>query len=142
MKKFAIYVLALVIGTAGSLVLAASKDPDKVSPLVISGATTIDATKAKQLFDRGLPFVDVRKDKDWEAGRIPGAIHLELKKIYNQDRLAKVVKKADEVVIYCNGTKCMRSSKACKQAVAWGFTKVYYFRGGFPEWQAADYPAE
>ena len=142
MKRIATYLLAVVVCAVGALALAATKDSTKVSPEVIAGSTTIDAAKAKQFFDRGLPFVDVRKDKDWKAGRVPGAIHLELKKVLNKESLTKVVKKNDEVVIYCNGPKCMRSSKACTKAVAWGFTKVYYFRGGFPAWQTAGYPVE
>ena len=68
---------------------------DKVSPEQVSGAVTIDASKAKQLFDQGVAFVDVRKDKDWNAGRIPDAIHLELKSVYTADSLGKEVKKAD-----------------------------------------------
>lgn len=112
------------------------------SPKSITGTTTVDATSAKALFDRGVPFVDVRKNSDWDAGRIPGAKHLELKKVFSEATLAKVVAKDREVVIYCNGPKCMRSSKACAKAVSWGFKKVYYFRGGYPDWVAARLPTE
>ncbi len=38
----------------------------------------IDAAKAKALWDEGVLFVDVRPDKDWEVGRIPSALHLDL----------------------------------------------------------------
>ncbi len=114
----------------------------KVSPAEINGATTIDAATAKSYFDRGVIFVDVRKDSDWDAGRVPGAVHLELKKVLSEDKLAEVVDKNTEVVIYCNGEKCMRSSKACAKAVSWGFSKVYYFRDGFPAWEAAGYAVE
>jgi len=38
-----------------------------------------------------------------------------------------------EVVIYCNDPKYLRSAKATKLAVDWGFEKVSYFRGGIPE---------
>lgn len=112
------------------------------SPESITGATTVDAAKAKALFDKGVLFVDVRKNSDWDAGRIPGAEHLELKKVFSEAALAKIATKDRAVVIYCNGPKCLRSSKACAMAVSWGFKKVYYFRGGFPEWIAANYPTE
>ena len=115
---------------------------DEVSPDVISGATTVDAARAKSLFDRGVLFVDVRKDSDWDAGRIPGAEHLELKKVFAEKTLVETVGKDNEVVIYCNGPKCMRSSEASASAVSWGFKKIYYFRGGYPEWVAAGYPVE
>lgn len=115
---------------------------DKVSPTSVDGATTVDATKAKELFDQGVVFVDVRKDKDWEAGRIPDAVHIELKQVFSEGSLGGVVAKDQPVVLYCNGPSCMRSSKASEQAVGWGFAKVYYFRDGYPAWKGAGYPVE
>jgi len=115
---------------------------NKISPTSVDGATTVDTAKAKELFDKGVIFVDVRKDKDWAAGRVPDAVHIELKKVLSEDTLSKEVKKDQEVVIYCNGEKCMRSSKASAMAVGWGFSKVYYYRDGFPAWKAAGYPVE
>jgi rhodanese-related sulfurtransferase len=112
------------------------------SPLTVEGAETIDAAAAKALFDQGALFVDVRKDKDWGAGRIPDAEHLELKSAFSEETLSKHVKKDEPVVLYCNGASCLRSSEASQQAVGWGFKKVYYFRLGFPAWKAAGYPTE
>lgn len=129
-------VVSFAVSTAPAVHAAAS------SPETVSGTTIIDAATAKALFDRGVPFVDVRKDSDWDAGRIPGAEHLELKKVFGEEKLAEIAGKDQEVVIYCNGPKCMRSSEACAKAVSWGFKKVYYFRGGFPEWAAMDYSIE
>lgn len=120
--------------------LFAAESPD--SPEIVAGAITIDATQAKKLFDEEATFIDVRKDKDWMVGRIPGAIHLELKSDFTSTSLGELVKKDDIVVIYCNGSKCLRSSKASAQAVEWGFDKVHYFRDGLPAWRAAKYPVE
>ncbi len=112
------------------------------SPTRIEGATTIDTAKAKQLFDEEIAFVDVRKDSDWEAGRIPGAIHLELKKRFTPEALGKEIATSEPVVLYCNGEKCLRSSKAARKAVEWGYRKVYYYRDGFPAWKNASLPIE
>lgn len=114
----------------------------KVSPTNVTGAITVDAKKAKALFDKGVIFVDVRSNKDYAAGRIPDSVHIELKKIYNKDSLGKHVKPGDAVVIYCNGHSCLRSSKAAAQAVSWGYNKVYYFRDGYPSWKSAGFPVE
>jgi rhodanese-related sulfurtransferase len=114
----------------------------KESPLSVDGATTVDAAEAKKLFDDGVLFIDVRKDKDWAAGRIPDAEHLELKSVFTEESLGQHVKKDEPVVLYCNGASCMRSSDASAKAVGWGFKKVYYFRLGFPAWKTAGYPAE
>ena len=59
-----------------------------------------------------------------------------------EPNLLNVAAKDKEVVIYCAGPGCKRSSKACIKAVSWGFTKVYYFRGGLPEWRAAGLPTD
>ncbi len=115
---------------------------DKTSPEAVAGATTVDTAKAKELFDRGVVFVDVRSNKDWDAGRIPGAEHLELKSNYSEASLSGVAGKDKEVVLYCNGHKCLRSAEASEMAAAWGFKKIYYYRDGFPAWQGAGYPVE
>lgn len=114
----------------------------KVSPETVKGAVTVNAQEAKKLFDQGVIFIDVRKDKDFAAGRIPDAIHIELKKVFNEKSLGDVVKPDEPVVLYCNGHSCMRSSKAALKAVAWGYKKVYYFRDGFPAWKSSGYPVE
>jgi len=113
-----------------------------VSPTTISGAKTVSAIEAKKLFDDGVMFLDVRKNSDWDAGRVPEAEYLESKKAFTESALSEIAKKSDAMVIYCNGEKCMRSSKAASKAVAWGYSNVYYFRDGYPAWKAAGYPTE
>lgn len=132
------FVTAIFVG----LLAIAPAHAAKKSPTTIDGATTIEATQAKSLFDKGVPFVDVRSNSDWDAGRIPGAKHIELKKVFSEAELLKVASKDKKVVFYCNGESCLRSSQAAEKAIGWGFKKVYYFRLGFPSWQAAGLPTE
>ncbi len=113
-----------------------------ISPTSVDGATTVSSAEAKGLFDSGVLFVDVRSDKDWNAGRIPGAVHLELNDVYNEKSLTAEAKQDDKIVIYCNGDSCHRSSAASVKAVAWGYKHIYYYRDGFPAWKAAGYPVE
>ena len=114
----------------------------EVSPQSIDGAVTVDTTQAEALFDQEVAFVDVRKDSDWDAGRIPGAIHLDIKSKFSEEALSGEVEKGEPVVMYCNGASCMRSSDASAMAVGWGFSKVHYYRDGFPAWKAAGSPVE
>ncbi len=137
MKYLALSSFFLILAITGT-----ANAGNKLSPTSVDGATTVDTAKAKALFDQGVIFIDVRKDKDWNAGRIPDAVHIELKKVLSEKTLSKEVKQNQEVVMYCNGEKCMRSSKASTKAVAWGFSKVYYYRDGFPAWKAAGNPVE
>lgn len=113
------------------------------SPMTIDGAKTVSTEEAKALFDNEILFVDVRKDSDWDAGRVPGSVHLDNKKgAFTEAALSAEVGKSEKVVIYCNGEKCPRSAKGAKSAVSWGFTNVQYYRDGFPAWKAAGYPVE
>lgn len=113
-----------------------------VSPKTVDGATTVDTAQARELFDNEALFVDVRKNSDWDAGRIPGAVHLELKKVFSEETLSAEAKKDEQIVIYCNGESCMRSSEGSVKAVGWGFSKIHYYRDGFPAWKAAANPVE
>lgn len=127
---------------------ALAHDPNYFSPEVVVGATTIDSLEAKKLFDQGVVFVDVRKDSDWDAGRIPGAIHLEYddkdasKRTLSLATLEPVVKPDKTVVFYCNGVHCARSSLVSKLAIEWGYKNVKYYRLGFPDWKSKGYPFE
>jgi rhodanese-related sulfurtransferase len=112
------------------------------SPLQVDGATTIDTSTAKALYDRGVLFVDVRPLELWEAGHIPGAEVLELFADFNQENLLKIANRDQEMVVYCEGPGCKRSSKACTKAVAWGFENIYYYREGYPAWRAIGNPTD
>ncbi len=136
MKHVHQFFIALVFSVFVSVAVAGE------APMKVAGATTVDAAAAKALFDSGALFVDPRRESEFEAGRIPDAVSLELKKKFNEESLAAELKKDEPVVFYCNGSKCLRSSKAAAKAVGWGYSKVYYFRGGFPAWKAAGYPVE
>ena len=115
---------------------------NKISPMQVDGATTVSSVEAKALFDKGVIFVDVRSDKDFDAGRIPDALHLNSKTNFSDGSLSNEIGKADDVVLYCNGESCLRSSYTSLMAVGWGFSKVYYYRDGYPAWKLAGFPVE
>ncbi|WP_299934290.1 rhodanese-like domain-containing protein [uncultured Pelagimonas sp.] len=112
------------------------------APMTVTGATTVTVDESLELFDQGVAFVDVRKPSDFEAGRVAGAINLDLNDGFSQESLLEVAGLQDPVVIYCNGAACLRSSKAIAQAVSWGYETVYYMRDGYPVWDIAGFPVE
>ena len=116
------------------------------SPTEVEGATAVDLATAKDLFDRGVPFVDVRGARFYYDGHVPRATHLHWVGMFTEAALGDVATKDQEVVIYAwhytDGPWYERSSEACKRAVSWGFKKVYYFREGYPGWKAAGYSSE
>ncbi len=116
------------------------------SPTEVEGTTMVDEAAAKALFDRGVPFVDVRRASIYYDGHIPGAVNLHWVGKFTEAAVGEIATKDQEVVIYAwhyrDGPWYERSSETCKKAVSWGFKKVYYFRAGYPGWKAVGYPSE
>ena len=109
----------------------------------VKGAKKIDAAAAKALLDRGgVIFVDVRAPVDFDWGHVPGATNLSLVTGLSKANLSRGVNKNDEIAFYCHGKHCPYSAYASAKALKWGFTRVYYFAGGFPAWQDAGYTVE
>jgi len=134
-RQFKLFALIFVCTLSGAAYA-------ETSPETVPGATTVDTATAKQLFDAGALFVDVRKQLDWDAGRIPDALHLDIKSVFTKDAVSAEASADDVIVLYCNGHSCMRSSQASALAVGWGFKNVRYYRDGFPAWKKAGFPVE
>jgi rhodanese-related sulfurtransferase len=98
--------------------------------------------KAKALNAQGVVFVDVRDNVDFGVGHVPSARNLHLHTGLSKESLSRLVRKDDEVVFSCHGKYCALSAFACAKAVLWGYTRVYYFAGGYPAWKEAGYPVE
>jgi rhodanese-related sulfurtransferase len=47
----------------------------------------------------------------------------------------KTLDSKNPTVFHCNGAECWKSYKASRAAVAAGFSKVYWYRGGMPDWE-------
>lgn len=138
---------SILLSSAAAIVLlfsvtANASELVDASPVSVDGATTVDAAEAKRLFDEEAAFIDLRKENVWNSGRVPGAIWLDFKNAFGEAPLAAEVDKDEAVVFYCSGVRCPRSAKAATQAIAWGYSRVYYFRDGFPAWKNAGYPVE
>ena len=101
----------------------------------------VDVTTAKTLHERNAIFIDVRNKNWFDEGHIPGAVNIPFS-YFNNNRLAKVVSKDQEVVFYCYGIHCEYSDTASNSALIWGYQKIYYFMKGYPAWLSAGYPIE
>ena len=113
------------------------------TPNSIKGTVKIKAEDIFKLYEKypNLVIVDARKTSDRMKGYIEGSIGLPDTKT-NRKSLSRVVPdRAIPVVFYCNGEKCGRSVKSAKLAVSMGYKKVYWFRGGWEEWENKGLPA-
>ncbi len=79
---------------------------------------------------KGMVLLDVRTDKEYQQGHIPGAVHVPLADI--GDRVKKL-KKDKEVVVYCESGN--RSIWAIKRLMGMGYTNLVNLRGGYRAWK-------
>jgi rhodanese-related sulfurtransferase len=116
------------------------------TPGQLPNVKRVNAAEVRELIGQKALMVDVRSEKEYNEGHIAGAILVpygekSLKDIAFDpavDSFAGVDKlhKDKAVIFACNGPECWKSYKAAKAAAARGFTTVYWFRGGLPEWKA------
>lgn len=117
------------------------------TPTSLPGATLVSADAVKQLMAQGAVVVDTRNEQEFKARHIEGARFLpygekSLKDVAYDPKLddfpgLATLDKNQPTIFHCNGAECWKSYKASKAALAAGFGKVYWFRGGMPEWEAA-----
>ncbi|MEE8226473.1 MAG: rhodanese-like domain-containing protein, partial [Kiloniellales bacterium] len=119
--------------------------------LEVEGATQIDVSTAKSLYDRGVLFIDVGSQSMRNAGHIPGAVHLPFDRTGDPSRVRlrrttfrEIAAYNDEIVITFGYLDYLDSEVAFEAAkvVAWGYSKVYHLDGGARVWKDAGYPVE
>jgi rhodanese-related sulfurtransferase len=97
---------------------------------------TIDEFQQHQ---RPCVLIDVREDREWQAGHLPQAMHLG-KGIIERDIEAAVQDKQQTLVLYCGGG--FRSALAADVLQKMGYTDVLSLAGGYSAWVNAGLPLE
>ena len=115
------------------------------TPTSLPGATVVSADDVKRLVSQGAIVVDTRTEKEFKAKHIPGArfvpyVEKSLKDVAFNGTLddfggLKALNTATPTIFLCNGAECWKSYKASRAAIAARFTKVYWYRGGMPDWE-------
>jgi hydroxyacylglutathione hydrolase len=85
----------------------------------------------------GVTVIDVRNDNEWNAGHIPGALHISLGRL--ADRLAEIPREKPIVLQCAGGT---RSAIGTSVLRAHGIDRVINLTGGFGAWAKAQLPVE
>lgn len=123
------------------------------TPDRLEGVTRVGADEVAELLKQGAAVVDTRSQKEFDSEHIRGAVLVSyaeksLKEVgYDASKddfaaLAKAVPKNRPVVFLCNGPECWKSYKASRWAQKDGYQKIYWFRGGMPEWREKRMPVE
>lgn len=120
------------------------------TPNALPGARLVTAAEVQKLAADGAVVIDTRTEKEFKAKRLPSALFVpyaekSLKDVAYDAGLddfggLRQLDPARPTVFLCNGAECWKSYKASKAALAAGFGKVYWFRGGVPEWEKAGLP--
>ena len=132
---------------AGAPALAAE------TPASLSGVKVVGAEEVKKLLDAGVPVIDTRVAAEYAEKTIKGAKSVPYKEksakepgfdaAQDQFDLAKLpANKAAPLVFFCNSGECWKSYKASVVAQKAGYTKINWFRGGFPEWSSKGLPTQ
>jgi rhodanese-related sulfurtransferase len=79
---------------------------------------------------KGMVLLDVRPDKEYEQGHIPGAVHVPLTDIGSK---VKKLKKDKELVVYCRSGN--QSIWAIKRLMGMGYKNLYNLKGGYRAWK-------
>lgn len=101
--------------------------------------SNVDVKRRLDAQDSGLKLLDVREDHEWNAGHVPGAVHLG-RGILERD-VEKLFPDADqELVLYCGGG--FRSALAAESLQRMGYRNVHSMAGGFTGWTEKGFPTE
>lgn len=98
--------------------------------------------QVKDLYDRHEAiFVDARDRSAYHKNHIDGALSLPVGEL--DTRLAvisKTIAPSKTIVVYCNGFGCHDSNTVAERLMGFGYSDVFVYEGGFPEWLDAGYP--
>ena len=122
-------------------------------PEALASATTVSAEDVVAAQTAGAAVIDTRVASEYAEGHIKGAVSVPYREKSakavdfdaSQDafNLAKLpADKTLTVVFYCNGPDCWKSFTASTAAIKAGYTRIDWYRGGFPDWKSKGLPVE
>jgi rhodanese-related sulfurtransferase len=113
-----------------------------LAPEYIQNVTVLTAEEvvSKILSNPDLVIIDSRKKTEYKKGHIEGAVNVLNTELLEQDLENLVAEKIREILFYCDGERCLRSSDSISKAKAWGYKNLFWFRGGWKEWHEKRFP--
>ena len=96
--------------------------------------TGVDARRAVELVDQGAVVVDVREQAEWDAGHIPGAIHLPLGEIAR--RHSQLPRDTQLIAVCRTGNRSALATESLRRAGL----RVENLEGGMKGWKKSGLP--
>ena len=120
--------------------LSAEQKP--FAPESIQGVTIVTAEQVIDMIlaNPDLIIIDSRKKTEYQKGHIEGAINILNTRLEQEDLEHIAPDKSTEMLFYCNGIRCIRSSDSIHKVQDWGYTNLIWFRGGWKEWMEKRFP--
>ena len=115
--------------------------------MIIVMTIKIQMSPIKQLSTQQMTFlvnresgvvVDTRNEKDFKAGHIVDALHLNNEKVSKNDFTSLEKHKDNPIIVVCSAG--ISASKVANQLAKAGFTRVSLLKGGMNAWQSAGLP--
>jgi rhodanese-related sulfurtransferase len=123
------------------------------TPQSLAGVKVVQADEVQQLMKSGVAVIDARVANEYAEEHVKGARNVPYKE--KSDKSVDFDSKKDSfdlsklpgdkkapLVFYCNAGECWKSYKATVVAQRAGYTNLYWFRGGMPEWKSRKLPTE
>jgi len=128
-------VLSLCVATAAGAADAKGEKPPSAEKIEAKGFKNIDVAQFEKFrADKRNVVLDVRTQKEFEAGHIPGAVNIDVNAPDFPERVAKL-EKNKTYLVHCGAG--VRSAKACDKMSHLAFPKLYNLEGGFRAWESA-----
>jgi rhodanese-related sulfurtransferase len=129
----------LLVGGLAVVGLVLFKGPLMLRLYRIGSVSPASAVNLINRQDAGV--VDVREDREWQQGHIPGAIHVPLGQLGNRMNELEAYKDSGKpLVVACQSGN--RSAMAAVRLRKAGFEAVYNLEGGTAAWRQAGMPLE
>ena len=133
-------VLALLFSLSVATAAAAADAKDEKKPSTAEkkeakAFKNVDVAEFEKLrADNKNVVLDVRTQKEFEAGHIPGAVNIDVNAADFPEKVAKL-EKSKTYLVHCRAG--VRSAKACDKMSHLAFPKLYNLEGGFTAWETA-----
>ena len=99
----------------------------------------IGGREAAEAFRAGIPFLDARRQAEYELGHIRGAWSLPVWESTLEERLVEFEARVNRppeaaLVLYCSGGSCEDSHLLASRLFQMGYRNLLIYRKGYPEW--------
>lgn len=104
------------------------------------GLTHVNPKEFQSLIsNENVQLIDVRTEKEYIEGHIPGAINMDYFSTDFSEQISKL-NKENPIFIYCRSGK--RSLKSAIKFKEIGYVQIYNLEGGILDWKSYDLPID